>query len=108
MSDVPPPLGDRATIQAPRSGLIAMRIATEFGSPEQFAETVERAMARGGDRGAMIVAALDRGDLSIRIPREDAPSWNQVPLVRLRRGEQPGDDAWAVATAIIEKLERYR
>lgn len=108
MSDAFAPRGARRQIEAPRSGLIATRITVEFGSQEEFADTVERAMARGGERGAIVVAALDRGDLSIRIPREDPPAWNQVPLVRLHRGEQPTDEAWAMATSIIEKLERYR
>jgi hypothetical protein len=108
MPEATDPPGGRTNVRPPTSGLIAMRIATEFGSPEEFARTLDRAMARGGERGATIVAALDRGELSIHIPREDGPSWNAVPLVRLHRGEQPGDEAWATANAILEKLERYR
>lgn len=92
----------------PTAGLIAMRITAEYGSGEQFAETLERALARGGERGATIVAELDRGDLAIHIPREDGPSWNTVPLVHLHRGSQPGPEAWAAANAVLEKLERYR
>jgi hypothetical protein len=90
------------------TGLLAMRVAQEFGPPQEFAGSMERALARGGDRGATIVALLDRGDLSIHIPREDGPSWNTVPLVHLRRGTSPSAEEWAVANAIIEKLERYR
>lgn len=96
------------SLRPPSSGIIAMRIAAEYGSPDGFAETLERALARGGDRGATIVAALDRGDLAIHIPREDGPSWNAVPLVHLHRGSTPGNEAWATANAVLEKLERYR
>jgi hypothetical protein len=92
----------------PTSGLIAMRIGLEFGSPADFASTLERALARGGERGATVVALLDRGDLSIHIPREDGPSWNTVPLVHLHRGAAPGPEEWASANVILEKLERYR
>ena len=92
----------------PSSGLIAMRLGLEFGSAEDFASSLERALARGGDRGATLVALLDRGDISIHIPREDGPTWNTVPLVHLHRGQEPDDDEWATANAILEKLERYR
>lgn len=92
----------------PTAGLIAMRITLEFGSPEDFASTLERALARGGDRGATVVALLDRGDLAIHIPREDGPSWNTVPLVHVHRGQQASPADWAAANAILEKLERYR
>jgi hypothetical protein len=92
----------------PTSGLIGMRIGLEFGSPADFASTLEHALARGGERGATVVALLDRGDLSIHIPREDGPSWNTVPLVHLRRGAAPGPEEWASANVILEKLERYR
>jgi hypothetical protein len=92
----------------PTAGLIAMRIGLEFGSASEFASTLERALARGGERGATVVALLDRGDLAIHIPREDGPSWNTVPLVHLHRGEQPDSAAWAAANLILEKLERYR
>jgi hypothetical protein len=92
----------------PSSGLIAMRIGLEFGSAEDFTSSLERALARGGDRGATVVALLDRGDISIHIPREDGPSWNSVPLVHLHHGQQPDDGDWATANGILEKLERYR
>jgi hypothetical protein len=95
-------------IQPPATGLIAMRVAAEYGSGDAFAETVQRALARGGERGATIVAVLDRGDLQIHIPREDGPSWNCVPLVHLHRGSRPGAAEWGVANAVLEKLERYR
>jgi len=102
------PADARGAILPPLSGLIAMRIGHEFGTPEEFAHLVERALARGGERGATVVAYLDRGDMAIRIPREDGPSWNSVPLLHLHRGEQPSAEAWATANAILEKLERYR
>jgi hypothetical protein len=92
----------------PTAGLIAMRIGLEFGSADEFASLLERALARGGDRGATVVALLDRGDLAIHIPREDGPSWNTVPLVHMQRGGQPSAGEWASANAILEKLERYR
>jgi hypothetical protein len=92
----------------PAAGLISMRIGLEFGSPQEFAQTLERALARGGERGATIVALLDRGDLAIHIPREDGPSWNTVPLVHLRKGEQLSAGDWAAANATLERLERYR
>src|SRR5205814_6025422 len=60
----PRPMADeRAAVLPPASGLIAARISLEYGSHEEFAQTVERALARGGDRGATMVAYLDRGDL---------------------------------------------
>lgn len=92
----------------PTAGLTASRIALEFGSAADFAEALERALARGGNRGASIVAYLDRGDMAIHIPREDGPSWNTVPLVHLHRGEEPTAADWALANAVLEKLERYR
>ena len=92
----------------PAAGLITMRISREFGSVEEFAHSLDRSLARGGERGATIVAALDRGDLGVHIPREDGPSWNAVPLIHLRRGDEPSAEQWAAANAIIEKLERYR
>jgi hypothetical protein len=95
-------------VDPPASGLIAMRITAEYGSAEEFSQTLERALTRGGDRGATVVAVLDRGDLAIHIPREDGPSWNPVPLVHVHRGETPGPEAWAEANAVLEKLERYR
>ena len=87
---------------------LRQRLAAEFGSADDFARTLQRALARGGERGATIVAMLDRGDMAIHIPREDGPSWNTVPLVHLHRGRTPGADAWSAANAILEKLERYR
>jgi hypothetical protein len=54
------------------------------------------------------VALLDRGDLATHIPQVDGPSWNTVPLLHLHRGQQPTEDDWAVANAIVERLERYR
>ena len=95
-------------VMPPTSGLIAMRIGLEFGSADDFARLLERALARGGDRGATVVALLDRGDLAIHIPREDGPSWNTVPLVHMHRGGEPSVAEWATANAILEKLERYR
>lgn len=92
----------------PTSGLIAMRIGQEFGPPEEFASSLDRALARGGERGATMVAILDRGDLALHIPRVDGPSWNTVPLVHLHRGEQPSTEDWALANAIVERMERYR
>ena len=85
-----------------------MRIGPEFGPPDEFTRSLDRALARGGERGATVVAQLDSGDLAIHIPREDGPSWNTVPLVHLHRGDEPGPEAWATANAILEKLERYR
>lgn len=96
------------SVRPPTAGLIAMRIGLEFGPPEEFAAALERALGRGGERGATVVARLDVGDLAIHIPRVDGPTWNTVPLVHLHRGQQPGPDDWAAANAILEKLERYR
>ena len=95
-------------VRPPGSGVIAMRIGLEFGPPEEFSRNLEHALARGGDRGATLVAYLDRGDMTIHIPREDGPCWNAVPLIHLHRGDQPTDAEWATANAILEKLERYR
>jgi hypothetical protein len=95
-------------MEPPGAGLIAMRITAEYGSADEFAQTLERALARGGERGATVVAALDRGDLAIHIPREDGPSWNTVPLLHVHRGRPPGPEAWTAANAVLEKLERYR
>jgi hypothetical protein len=92
----------------PGSGLIAMRVGVEFGGAGEFASAVERSLARGGERGATLVAALDRGDLAIHIPREDGPCWNCVPLVHWHRGERVGAADWSAANAILERLERYR
>ena len=95
-------------VEPPTAGLIAMRITAEYGSAEEFTQTVERALARGGERGATVVAVLDRGDMAIHIPREDGPSWNTVPLVHIHRGRPPRGEDWAAANAVLEKLERYR
>jgi hypothetical protein len=92
----------------PTSGIIAMRISLEYGGPDEFVNTLERALARGGERGATVVALLDRGDLAIHIPREDGPSWNTVPLVHVHRGRSAKAEQWGTANAILEKLERYR
>lgn len=92
----------------PTSGLIAMRIGLEFGPPAEFAAALDAALARGGQRGATIVAMLDVGDLAIHIPRVDGPSWNTVPLLHLHRGDEPSADDWVDANAVLEKLERYR
>jgi hypothetical protein len=97
-----------ADVQLPASGLIAMRVAIEFGGAEDFASAVQRSLARGGERGATLVAALDRGDLGIHIPREDGPCWNSVPLVHWHRGEPVDAAAWSAANTILERLERYR
>ncbi len=95
-------------LRPPATGLAAMRIGVEFGSPEDFADSLERAMARGGDGGATLIAALDRGDISIHLPRVDGPCWNSVPLFHLHRGDAPSEKDWATTSGILEKLERYR
>lgn len=97
-----------AGIRPPGTGLAAMRIGLEFGSVDGFADAFSHSLARGGDLGATLVAALDRGDMSIHLPRVDGPCWNSVPLFHLHRGESPSSDDWATTTAILEKLERYR
>lgn len=95
-----------APITPPPSGLAAMRIGVEFGTG--FGELVVHALARGGERGATLVAKLDLGDLGIHIPRVDGPCWNSVPLFHLHRGEQPTAQDWAVTSGVLERLERYR
>jgi hypothetical protein len=85
-----------------------MRIAVEFGSHDAFAELIEHALVRGGERGATLVALLDRGDLNVHLPRIDGPCWNSVPLFHLDRGEAPTAEDWATTSEILEKLERYR
>jgi hypothetical protein len=92
----------------PATGLAAMRIGVEFGAPADFADSLERALVRGGDAGATLTAALDRGDLAIHIPRVDGPCWNAVPLFHLVRGGGPAPEDWATTSGILEKLERYR
>jgi len=95
-------------LRPPGTGLAAMRIGVEFGSADDFADSLERAMARGGDGGATLIAALDRGDMSIHLPRVDGPCWNSVPLFHLHRGDVPSEADWAMTSGILEKLERYR
>ena len=95
-------------IAPPATGLAAMRIGLEFGDAGEFADSFARALARGGELGATLVAGLDRGDMSIHLPRVDGPCWNSVPLFHLHRGEQPSADDWATTSGILEKLERYR
>ncbi len=92
----------------PSSGLIAMRLAQEFGSLDEFSQTLDRALVRGAERGATVVAYLDRGDMAIHLPGNDGPSCNAVPLVHLHAERQPSPQDWAAANAVIEKLERYR
>ena len=99
---------NEGAIRPPATGLAAMRIGVEFGDPDRFADSFERALARGGELGATLVAALDRGDMSIHLPRVDGPCWNAVPLFHLHRGEAPTAEDWATTNAILEKLERYR
>lgn len=95
-------------MRPPTAGLATMRIGVEFGDPETFAEILDSALRRGGERGATLVAALDRGDLSVHIPSVDGPCWNSVPLVHLHLGEEPSPEDWAMTTTILERLERYR
>lgn len=95
-------------IRPPATGLAAMRIGAEFGDADRFADSFARALARGGELGATLVAALDLGDLSIHLPRVDGPCWNAVPLFHLHRGETPTGADWATTSGILEKLERYR
>lgn len=97
-----------SAIRPPATGLAAMRIGLEFGDAAAFAESFARALARGGEDGATLVALLDRGDLSIHLPRVDGPCWNSVPLFHLHRGEQPTAEDWAITSGVLEKLERYR
>ena len=92
----------------PAAGLAGMRISIEFGGLDDFSDSIQRALARGGDQGATLVAALDRGDLSLHLPRVDGPCWNSVPLFHLHRGETPTDEDWETTSGILEKLERYR
>lgn len=99
---------EKGQLQVPARGLAAMRIGVEFGGTADFADSFERALARGGEQGATLVAVLDRGDLSIHLPRVDGPCWNSVPLFHLHRGEQPTPEDWSTTSGILEKLERYR
>lgn len=95
-------------IAVPDSGLLAMRVGLEFGSPEAFVDSLVRAVIEGGEWGASLVALLDRGDLAIHVPGREGPAWNVVPLLHLHAGEQPTEADWASANAILERLERYR
>ena len=95
-------------LRPPSTGIAAVRIGVEFGSLEDFTDSMERALARGGEGGATLVAALDRGDMSIHLPRVDGPCWNSVPLFHVHRGEAPSGDDWARTSGVLEKLERYR
>lgn len=95
-------------VTPPESGLAAMRIATEFGGADGFSELFEHALARGGSRGATLVARLDLGDLGIHLPRVDGPCWNSVPLFHLHRGDVPSAADWATTNSVLERLERYR
>jgi hypothetical protein len=99
--------GDQRIV-VPDAGLLARRIGLEFGGSEAFVDSLVRAVIEGGDWGASLVALLDRGDLSIHIPRRDGPAWNVVPLLHLHPGEHPTDADWASANAILERLERFR
>ena len=101
-------MSEKGQLQVPSTGLAAMRIGLEFGGTADFADSFERALARGGEQGATLVAVLDRGDLSIHLPRVDGPCWNSVPAFHLHRGEQPTALDWATTNEILEKLERYR
>ena len=92
----------------PAAGIAAMRIGVEFGTPADFADSLERSLVRGGDEGATLIAALDRGDMAIHIPRVDGPCWNAVPLLHLRRDDVPRPEDWTMTSGILEKLERYR
>jgi hypothetical protein len=99
---------DPGRMVVPAAGLAAMRIPLEFGATVDFVDSFERALARGGEQGATLVAVLDRGDLGIHLPRVDGPCWNSVPLFHLHRGEQPTPEDWGTTNDILEKLERYR
>jgi len=96
------------TIRLPEAGLMTMRVALEFGSADAFTDSLQRAISDEGTHGASVVAMLDRGDLAIHVPHRGGPAWNVVPLLHLHPGEQPTDDDWALANAILERLERYR
>lgn len=98
----------RTGLEVPSTGFAAARIGLEFGSTADFVDSLERALARGGEQGVTLVAALDRGDLAMHLPRVDGPCWNSVPLFHLHRGEQPSAEDWATTSGILEKLERYR
>ena len=101
-------MSDVSSIEMPATGLAATRIGQEFGDLADFVDSLERALARGGEQGATLVAELDRGDMRIHLPRVDGPCWNSVPLFHLHRGEGPTPGDWATTSGILEKLERYR
>lgn len=95
-------------IEAPLTGLAAMRIGLEFGGAKDFSASFEHALAKSGAGGATLVAVLDRGDIGIHVPRLDGPSWNTVPLFHLAPGDRPAPEDWTRTSEILEKLERYR
>jgi hypothetical protein len=95
-------------IEAPVTGLAAMRIGLEFGGAEDFSASFEHALAKSRGRGATLVAVLDRGDIGIHVPGLDGPSWNTVPLFHLAPGDRPATEDWMRTSEILEKLERYR
>jgi len=101
-------VSEKGELELPSTGLAGTRIRSEFGDTADFADSFELALARGGEQGATLVALLDRGDMSIHLPRIDGPCWNSVPLFHLHRGELPTDEDWATTSGILEKLERYR
>ena len=101
-------MSEGGQIEIPATGLAVTRICHEFGGTADFVDSLERALARGGEQGATLVAELDRGDMSIHLPRLDGPCWNSVPLFHLHRGEAPTPGDWSTTSAILEKLERYR
>lgn len=101
-------MSEAGEIEIPETGLAAMRIGLEFGDTADFIDSLQRALVRGGEQGATLVVELDRGDMSVHLPRVDGPCWNSVPLFHLHRGEGPTRDDWATTSGILEKLERYR
>lgn len=101
-------MSEAGAIEIPETGLAAMRIGLEFGDTADFVDSLQRALVRGGEQGATLVVELDRGDMSVHLPRVDGPCWNSVPLFHLHRGEGPTSDDWATTSGILEKLERYR
>jgi len=100
--------GPAAALGLPETGLMAMRIGLEFNSVDEFANTLASALARSGNGCATLVARLELGDLAIPIPNVDGPAWNVVPLLHLHSGDNPTDDDWAAASAVLERMERYR
>lgn len=94
--------------ELPASGFVTARIGMEFGGVDEFRQALDAALARAGERGATLVAVLDRGDLRVHLPGVDGPCWNSVPLFHLQPGDDIGDQDWATTTGVLEKLERYR